>query len=186
MFISKLHTKYKIISKQIGSKWFHLTDKAKFKLDPNFTPEDNTIALEDRSGRKGIYLAEDVDKWLLGEGYWRPFLVEFHVDPSVVNDEGIHGRWGGEIFIPATSYSKLTIKRVIPIDAYAREQYGQYGWIEDAVKEEFDTGKPITSKPWEYPFRGYKYNGPDVREMSADEIKRIKSQFKKGVKLRTK
>lgn len=174
-------TKYQIVTADAGI-WYHITDNAKFKLDPRYAPEDNAIAIEDRSGRPGIYLAPDVEKWVNGYDYWRPFVVEFQVEPSVFKDPGTHGRWGGELFVPASSFNKLTLKRVIPLDAYAREHFGTHGWIEGEVGEEFDTGNPITAKPWEYPFRGYRYSGPDVRTMSASEISRLKRLFKKAGK----
>jgi hypothetical protein len=163
---------------------YHLTSDEKFKLDPNYAPEDNSFAIEDRSGRKGIYLAPNVEKWVNGYNYWRPFVVEFAVDPSVAKDPGVHGRWGGEVFIPATSFDKLTLKRVIPLDAWCREEFGEYGWIEGEDLQEFDTGKPI---PRNYGERnslpGYRYTGPDVRDMPAADIARLKEQLKrvKGV-----
>jgi hypothetical protein len=158
--------------------WYHLTDRAKFKLDPKFAPADNAVALEDRSGRPGIYLAPDVEKWVNGHGYWRPFVVEFHVDPSVLNAPGVHGRWGGEMFVPSSLFDKITLQRIIPIDAYCREQFGEYGWIETAIGQEFDTGNPITETHG-YPFRGYKYKGQDVRDMSSAETLRLKQQLRR-------
>jgi len=162
----------------IPSTWYHLTDRARFKLDPNFEPSDNAVAIEDRSGRPGIYLGQSVEKWVNGFGYWRPFVVEFKVDPSVVNDPGVHGRYGGEMFVPASSFDKLTILRVIPIDAYAREEFGEPGWIESDLGVEFDTGAPLQAR-----YKGYRYPGPDVRQMSPDEVARLKKQMRqvKGV-----
>ncbi len=165
--------------------WYHLTDRPKFKLDPKFTPSDNAIAIEDRSGRPGIYLGQSVEKWVNGFGYWRPFVVEFRVDPSVVNDPGVHGRYGGEMFVPATSFNKLAIQRVIPIDAYARENYGEPGWIESSLGVEFDTGDPIVEpgRPgWaeaQKKYRGYRYSGPDVRTMPPADAARLKKQLRR-------
>jgi hypothetical protein len=158
---------------EIPSTWYHLTDRARFKLDPNFAPADNAIAIVDRSGRPGIYLGEDVEVWVNGHGYWRPFVVVFQVDPSVVNDPGVHGRYGREMFVPASSFDKLTIERVIPLDAYAREVYGESGWIESNLGVEFDTGKPIQER-----YKGYHYPGPDVRVMSQAEVARLKKQLR--------
>lgn len=158
------------------SLWYHLTDRAKFKLDPKFTPADNAISIEDRSGRAGLYLGSSVERWVNGYGYWRPFVVELEVDPSVAKDPGVRGRWGGEMFVPASSFSKLSIVRVVPIDAHAREIYGSPGWIEDALGYEFDTGDPLP--PGHYPYRGYRYRGPDVRSMSGVEAARLKKQLR--------
>lgn len=158
--------------------WYHLTDKARFRLDPQFAPADNTFAMEDRSGRPGIYLAPDVERWVNGHGYWRPFVVEVTVDPEVFRLPGVSGRWGGELFVPAALFDYVKVARVIPLDAYAREQFGAHGWVESALRREFDTSRPIPA--WGapgvslYPFRGYRYSGPDVREMPLPEVQRLK------------
>jgi hypothetical protein len=156
--------------------WYHLTDRARFKLDPRFAPEDNAIAIVDRSGRPGIYIGQDVERWVNGYNYWRPFVVEFDVDPSVVEDPGVHGRYGGEMFVPATSFDKLTIQRVIPLDAHAREVFGDAGWIEGELGIEFDTGDPI--RPGHRSYRGYRYPGPDVRDMPSTDANLLKKQLR--------
>jgi len=169
-----------------NSMWYHLTDRAKFKLDPKFTPADNAIAIEDRSGRPGIYLGQSVEAWVNGYNYWRPFVVEIKVDPSVKDDPGVHGRYGGEMFVPATSFDKLHIQRVIPIDAYAREEYGEPGWVESDLGVEFDTGEPIPQRGqpgWAEAYkkyRGYRYPGPDVRQMPAGDAARLKKDLRKA------
>jgi hypothetical protein len=159
-------------------KLYHITDKAKFKLNPNHEPQDNAISIQDRSGNKGIYLTKDVEKWVNGHGYIRAFVAEILVDPSALEHDRV-GRYAGEIFIPADQFDKLKVIRVMPIDAYAREQYGLHGWIEGSHGHEFDTGKPITAKPWEYPFRDWTYDG-DARNLSADQIKQLKQHFAVG------
>lgn len=172
------------LAEALGQAWYHLTSRAKFKLDPKFAPADNAIAIVDRSGRPGIYLSSDVERWVNGYGYWRPFVVEFKADPSVMQDPGVHGRYGGELFVPATSFGKLTIQRVIPLDAYAREKYGEPGWIEQSLEVEFDTGKPIPrpgtpgwAEVWKK-YRGYRYPGPDVRKMPTADVNRLKKQLR--------
>ena len=173
-------------TKRAGQTWYHLTDKAKFKLNPKYAPEDNSLSLVDRSGQPGIYLGSDVEKWVNGYGYWRPFVVEFDVDPTVKEDPGVHGRWGGELFVPATSFDKISIKRVIPLDAWARENYGDFGWVEAFHLRRFDTGEPIETEGWGRmlnPPKGYRYPGPDVRQMPAGDVKRLKKDlrdFRKG------
>ena len=181
-FLQKVSQQYEV--RAASATWYHLTDRAKFKLDPKFAPADNAFALEDRSGRLGIYLAPDIERWIHGHGYWRPFVAEFRVDTSVQKDPGVHGRWGGEMFIPASSFDKIVLQRVIPIDAYCREKYGDYGWIENALEQEFDTGNPIPQRIGNIsPLRGYKYTGLDVRDMPASETLRLKQQLKKGKKI---
>jgi hypothetical protein len=165
-------------------KLYHITNKANFKLNPNFAPEDNSFAIHDRSGHKGIYLTRDVERWVNGEGYVRAFVAEIYADPSALDHDTI-GRWGGEIFIPADQFGKLKVNRVVPLDAIARETYRQHGWIEYSHGHEFDTGKEITAKNHEYPFKDWTYD-KDTRNMSPDEVKQIKQHFKVGYKARLK
>lgn len=165
-----------------GELWYHLTDRAKFKLDAKFKPSDNAVAIEDRSGRPGIYLGRSVEKWVNGFWYWRPFVVEIKVNPSVTKDPGVHGRYGGEMFVPASSFDKLTILRVIPIDAYAREEFGEPGWIETDLGYEFDTREPLPRHTKK--FRGYRYTGPDVRQMSAADVALLKKQLRQSGRLK--
>lgn len=162
-----------------SSAWYHLTDRAKFKLDPKFTPADNSVAIVDRSGNLG----QSVEKWVNGYNYWRPFVVEVKVDESVTKDPGVHGRYGGEMFVPATSFDKLKVERVIPIDAYCRENYHEFGWIEDDLGVMFDTGEPIPKEGTpEYAeakkkLHGYHYPGPDVRSMPSAEASKLKKDL---------
>lgn len=165
-------------------KLYHITNKANFKLNPNYAPTDNSSSIIDRSGQKGIYLARDVERWVNGHDYMRPFVAEIYADPSVVENDKI-GRWGGEVFVPADQFDKLKINRVMPLDAFAREEYGQHGWFEYSHGHEFDTGNEITAKGYEYPFRNYTYD-KDARHMSPDEVKKIKQHFSVGRKARLK
>ena len=165
-------------------KLYHITNKANFKLNPNYAPTDNAFAIQDRSGHKGIYLTPDVERWVNGHEYVRPFVAEIYADPSVLEHDRI-GRWGGEIFVPADQFDKLKVHRVVPLDVIAREQYGQHGWIEYSHGHEFDTGNEITAKAHEYPFRDYTYDN-DARTMSPDEVKRIKQHFNVGYRNRLK
>jgi hypothetical protein len=163
-------------------KLYHITDKANFKLNPNYAPQDNSFAIQDRSGNKGIYLARSVETWVNGHGYVRPFVAEILVDPSVIENDRL-GRWGGEVFVPADQFDKLKVLRVVPLDVIAREEFGQHGWIERSHGREFDTDNEITAKAHEFPFRDYTYDR-DTRNMTADEIKRLKQHFRVGNKAR--
>lgn len=175
-----------IVESEAGGpvKLYHITSNANFKLNPNFAPQDNAVSITDRSGNKGIYLAPDVESWVNGKGYVRPFVAEILVDPSALEHDRI-GRYGGEVFIPADQFDKLKVNRVVPLDVIAREEFGSHGWIEREHGHEFDTGNKITAKDWEYPFRGYKYDR-DVRDMSPDEKKQLKKHFDVGNKARLK
>ena len=165
-------------------KLYHITNKANFKLNPNYAPEDNSFSIHDRSGHKGIYLTANVERWVNGHDYVRPFVAEIYADPSALDHDTV-GRWGGEIFVPADQFDKLKVNRVVPLDAIAREDYGSHGWIEGSHGHEFDTGKEITAKGHERPFRDYKYD-KDARNMSRDEVRRIRQHFTVGRKNRLK
>jgi hypothetical protein len=167
---------------------YHLTDKPKFKPNPEFAPEDNAVAIEDRSGQKGIYLAKDPAAWVAGHGYVRPYVAEFKVDPAVEKSPGVHGRYGGEMFVPGGQFDKIKLNRVIPLDAHAREEYGGPGWIEEHHGTEFDTGKPIENPGWNapvsahYPYRGYHYPGPDVRDMPKEQTDEHRKRWRAYLK----
>ena len=153
------------------SLYYHLTDHFDFSLNADYAPEDNTISYTDRSGIKGLYLTRDVERWVNGYGYKRPFVVELIM---AAPEEGGVARWGGETFVPADQFNSLTITRVMPLDAKCREEFGMHGWLEREAGIEFDTGNPITAKDWEQPFRGYRFEG-DTRTMRASDpmIKRV-------------
>jgi len=162
---------------------YHITNKAKFSLNKNYQPEDNAISLTDRSGHSGIYLTTSVEEWVNKHGYLRPFVVIFQADPSITKYDTL-GRWGNEIFVPAEHFDKLKIERVIPIDAYAREQFGSPGWIEDDNGFEFDTGNPISRRTSNKPkYDNYIYPG-DVRNEPANVLQKYRKFFKAGIKHR--
>ena len=164
-----------------GERWYHLTDNAKFELDPDYTPQDNAVAIEDRSGRAGIYLAPDVETWVHAHNYWRPYVVELAVDPSVKSDPGVHGRWGGEMFVPASAFDKLRVLRVIPLDAHAREVFEDYGWVEEWEGQAFDTGE-LLPRTRGRRLPGYRYEGPDVRDMPPKEAREHKLRLRSFMK----
>lgn len=172
----------RFVAESTSQLWYHLTNKSKFRLDPKYTPQDNAVAIVDRSGRPGLYITQNVERWLNGYHYWRPFVVELNVAPALLRPETL-GRWGGERFIFSDEFSGLTIRRVIPLDAFCREEYGAYGWIEDTVGVEFDTRQPIRRLSGNrYPFRGYRYTGHDVRVMPRETVSLLKRDFSQFLK----
>lgn len=160
---------------------YHITNNPRFKLNPNYAPEDNSFAMTDRSGHKGIYLGRDVETWMNGHGYVRPFVAEIEVQRSALEHDNL-GRWGGEVFIPAEHFDKLKVLRVVPLDVICREKFGRHGWIEGSLGREFDTGNEIGQiDGWKTPFDGWRYE-KDVRTLPADEVKRLKQHFRAGHK----
>lgn len=148
---------------------YHLTDRARFKPSAAKVPEDNTFAVQQRT-RPGLYLTADPERWVNGHGYVRPFVAEVKVPKGVAE----HGRWGGERFVPGEHLQQAQVSRVIPLDAHARERWGEHGWIEEHHGTAFDTGESIPrpgAAGWRPgALRGYRYEGPDVREMDKDTV----------------
>lgn len=122
---------------------YHLTDKVDFKLDPKRKPNNNTT-FGTEWPHPGIFLTDDPERWVNGYGYWRPWVVEFDVDPSVAQDENFMGQgYNGEVFIPATAFDKIRITRVLPLDGYCREEYDDWGWTEQFFETDYLTGEPL-------------------------------------------
>lgn len=172
--------------KTSAAQFHHLTDDPQFSLDPSKVPEDNAISLRERTA-PGLYMTHGefgVENWVNSHGYMRPYVAELDVPEHLAHEE----RWGGERFLPAEHFGEASVKRVIPLDAYTRERYGAHGWIEDRVGTEFDTEKPIPSLSERakggsagiYPYRGYTYSGPDVREMSPEEDARHQERARRA------
>ena len=160
--------------------YYHLTDNPKFKLDPDKVPEDNSVTLSRILGpeRKGMYVTKDPERWVNGHGYVRPYVAEIHANPSHIQG----GEYSGEGFIPSEHLDKARVHRVMPLDAYAREQYGDHGWIEEHHGTTFDTGEPIHERKFGEPHRPvfktpYQYDGPDVRDMPKAETDRHKTRW---------
>lgn len=97
---------------------YHVTDDNRFELDPSREPADNTFAIEDRSGRKGIYLTDNPDSWRV-RGYHRPYVAEIQVPEGVAQQE----RWGSEFFLPAEHFDKAQVMRVMPFDVHQQEKW---------------------------------------------------------------
>jgi DNA topoisomerase-1 len=155
---------------------YHLTDKANFRLDPKKVPQDNALAINERTA-PGLYVAKHkhgVEPWVNGYGYLRPFVVELDVPADVVGDQ----RWSGEGFIPADKFDDVKVKRVLPVDAFARETYNDFGWVESTLGSKFDDGSPVPEISMFHPVEqlppNWRYEGPDVRDMTPDEVKRLK------------
>lgn len=122
---------------------YHLTDDPRFKLDKTFEPQDNSLSINPRDGRKGLYVGEP-EVWAGPPyGYKRPYVVELSM-PSGTKEKG---RWGGENFIPAESFDDVKVDRVMPYDHYVRRKYGVPGDTEDYLKKTYDTDEPLERTP---------------------------------------
>jgi hypothetical protein len=169
-------------------KWtttYHLTSNPKFDLDADRVPTDNTTlgAKDDR----GLFVANDPEPWINGYDYVRPYIVELQVPNDAFDNAG--AGYSGEQFIPAENFDQVKINRVIPLDAYGREHYQDHGWIESGLGTTFDTDESIPPNPLSRdqpynptPLKGYRYTGPDVRDMSTTETNRHKRRWLKYLK----
>jgi hypothetical protein len=168
-------------SDHLSQQFYHLTNDPKFHLDPEKVPQDNSITLSRILGpeRKGLYVTKSPERWVNGYDYVRPYVAEIHAHPKHV--EG--GEYGGEGFIPSEHFGQTKVHRVIPLDAHAREEYGEHGWIESHHETTFDTGEKIVhpgfNDPISWPHKGYKYSGPDVRTMPKRETERHRKRVNK-------
>lgn len=137
----------------------HLTDRPDFALDPTFRPQNNTTMGGDLSPRLFV---GNPHTWATHPeyGYRRPYVAEIQVPRAAVRDEG---GYAGEKEILGRHYDKAKVTRVMPYDAYHREQWGEHGPTETHAGTEFDTGKPITGGQ-QFP-SGYRWAG-DTRTWS--------------------
>jgi hypothetical protein len=147
-------------AKEMETSW-HLTDNPKFKLDPDKNPENNTTLGGDWP-HKGLFVSKNPETWFNGYDYVRPFAAEIE-HPTTKS----FGGYGGEGFLPAEDFSRSKVKRVIPIDEYAREEFHAPGWIESHHGTDVH-GNPVSER--DHLPKDYRYQGPDVRDMSRDEV----------------
>ncbi|MDX1408560.1 MAG: hypothetical protein R3330_10520 [Saprospiraceae bacterium] len=155
---------------------YHIADDINFRLDPTFHPENNTTLGGDWS-EPGIFLTKSPEHWLNGYGYWRPYVIEF---TGAVGQD--HGSF--ETFVPATNFSRMSISRVMALDGYCREEFGEWGWTEDYFETYYDTFEPIPEEE----MRGYGqwsgYRAPDVRGWSGSWQSKYKARVREFGKTR--
>lgn len=140
----------------------HLTDRPDFALDPHHRPQNNTTMGGDLSPRLFV---GNPHTWATHPqyGYRRPYVAEIEVPRAVVRDIG---GYAGEREIPGRHYDKAKVTRVMPYDAYHREEWGEHGPTESHAGTEFDTGKPVAGGQ-AFP-AGYRWEG-DTRTWSPEQ-----------------
>ena len=144
-------------------RMWHLTDRADFKLDPDFAPFVNTTIGDMGAERKGLYVAPSAEAWFNGYDYVRPFVAEIEV-PELPS----FGGYSGENFLPADRFGDAKVLRVIPTDEYARETYLGKGWFEEWQNpRKWD--EPVQRLP-----EDYRYEGPDVRDMKPEQVEALR------------
>ena len=150
---------------------WHVTDKPDFALDPKYRPANNTV-LGGSWPEPGLFASGDIEPWFNQYDYVRPFVAEIEV-PDDIEFKG----YSGETFVPASRFGEAEVVRVIPIDEYVRETFRETGWIED-----FESGESqsLFEPPTRFP-EGYRYSGPDVREMTPEEVERHRKRVREYI-----
>jgi hypothetical protein len=145
---------------------WHLTDNPHFVMDPEAKPEWNSLAgdLMGDARPKGMFVTDDPEYWMHAHGYERPYVAE--VEGLVTNPPGTVMHKGREEFMQGQGKTV----RVLTIDEFAREHFGEPGWVEDYFSE-----VPPRTK-----FRNYV--GRPVSDMSPAEIKAWEQKFAKYAK----
>ena len=148
--------------------YYHITEDPHFTPDPHRVPSDNALSMSPRTS-PGLFLTKNPNGWAQSHGYQRPYLAEVHVPKGVGGSE----RWGNEHFVKGEDLHKVKVHRVIPLDENIREEYGEPGRIETFHQTSHD-GREMQRNWGHTTFKeplgaGYKYSGPDVRDMSPDQ-----------------
>lgn len=153
------------VSRQSAKKTFwHLTEDPRFTLKNDFVPAENAISLS-YDDKPGLFLTDNPEYWVNGYNYVRPFIAEIEVDELRLRKPTVPG--GHQSFVDAEDFDALEVKRVIPLDEWAREQYGDYGWIEQF----FDPPEDNVGNTRR--FKDYKYTGADAREMPEEDVRKL-------------
>jgi hypothetical protein len=155
---------------QDHATFYHVTDNPHFELSTTHRPHLNLEGGEVESRDPGIHMAdhEGIQRWMGTGGYIRPYMVELHAPHELDDHPDIEHGYARERYVPAKHYDQLKVHRVIPLDAWDREQ-GGYGHMEQSLGSEYDTGKHIPG-PLDREYRPKTpYAGPDVRSMTPEQ-----------------
>jgi hypothetical protein len=106
---------------------WHLTSDPHFVANPESQPEWNSLAgdLMGDARPKGLFVTESPEYWMQAHGYERPYVAQ--VEGTVTNPPGSVMHKGREEFMQGA----VKTVRVLTIDEYAREVFGDVGWVED-------------------------------------------------------
>ncbi len=154
--------------------YYHITEDPHFKPRADHVPTDNALSMNSRT-KPGLFVTKDPNAWAQSHGYQRPYLAEVHVPKGT----GAEERWGNEHFVKGEDLHKVKVHRVIPLDEHIRENYHSPGRIESWHGTSHDD-KTIERGSWGHTDfadkhkigPGYKYSGPDVRDMPHSEHKK--------------
>lgn len=153
---------------------WHLTDNPRFTPDPKRKPTLNRVFLsdlmtEDKDLPTGLFVTDSPEYWMQAHGYERPYVVE--VKGRVVPPQPGAARVGREDFLQGD----VKVLRVMTIDEYAREVFGEPGWVERYHAPPVRFGDKIPRLP-----KGYKARTVD--EMTPEELADYERKFKEWVR----
>lgn len=142
-------------------KGWHLTADPRFKPDPAAKPEWASLGgdLMGDNRPAGLFVGAP-EYWMQAHGYERPYVAQ--VEGMVTNPPGSVMHKGREEFMQG----EVKTLRVLTIDEYAREVFGEGGWVEEYFSKE--------SRPKKMP-KGYV--GRPVSDMSPAEIAEWERKF---------
>jgi hypothetical protein len=149
-----------------SKRGWHLTADPKFTPNPAFKPELNSLAgdlMVDRPA--GLFVTDQPEYWMQAYGYERPYVAQ--VEGPVTNPPGTVMHRGKEEFMQGD----MKTVRVLTIDEYAREMFGDAGWVEDY----FGDGPKRGTIP-----KGYV--GRAVSDMTPKEIQQYEKRFAQWTK----
>lgn len=151
---------------EVKKRW-HLTSDPHFKADPTFKPYLNRVFLSDlardpKDQPAGLFVTENPEHWMHAHGYEQPYVAE--VEGMVTNPPG-SVRVGYEEFMQG----EVKTVRVLTADEYARETFGEPGWVETYFAPLRRFGDKIVRFP--------NYVGRPVSEMTPAEIKEWERKF---------
>jgi len=146
-------------------KGWHLTDNPQFTSDPSRKPYLNRIFLSDLTRDPadqpaGLFITQSPEYWMQAHGYERPYVAE--VEGTVTNAPG-STRVGREEFMQGD----IKTVRVLTIDEYAREVFGEEGWVESHFSRSYHPKKMPKG-----------YRGRPVSDMTPAEIREWERKFK--------
>ena len=159
-------------------RWFHIADKADFRLNPRKQPELNRTL--PAVLKPGIFLTQFPEKWGGDYGYRRPFIVEFDVPGDVVAGS-IEGT--NEMYVPAEFYDRMRIVKVHTWDGFSRDRWHEPGPVEEMTGINHVTGEPLKSKGFRPMSRDPWFESPgpgvDARQIQPDLLRQYVADFKK-------
>lgn len=149
---------------------WHLTDNPRFVPDPTRKPTLNRVFLSDLMQDSadlpaGLFITDAPEYWMQAHGYERPYVAQ--VKGTVGPGRPGGARVSREDFLQGEAKTL----RVLTIDEYAREVFGEEGWVEGYFSDD--------PRPKKMP-KGYR--GRSVDEMTPAELAEWERKFAEWVK----